>query len=183
MVDAEICTNLIAKAEKLARLYSRPVYLTFKAMSGNADLMQAIKFTQSILQKGKSLAKVAAGKIPCEFIPKGLGKYFYKEGDLQIKRYEFLMLQTIRNKVESGDIYIPDSFAFKSFDEDLIPLEYWNNNQEAIIDSIDVPKLKQPVGDLLKELIIKLEQKFKKVNESILRGENMYGPQAYWAAE
>jgi len=150
------------------------VHLTFKGMSGNTDLIQAIDFTKPILAKGKSLTKVAIEEIPCLFIPNHQKKYFYKDGVLLVKRYEFYMLQTIRNRIESGDIFIPDSFVFKSFDQDLIPKEYWQRNKTAILESIEAPRLRMPIKELLEELKQELDAKFKRVNESILKGENKY---------
>lgn len=150
------------------------LHLHLKGMTGNAEIMQAIEYSKSILLKGKTVIKVPISEIPCGFIPPHLKRYFYKDGVLQIKRYEFLMLQTIRNKIDSGDIFVPDSFTFKSFDQDLIPKQYWEENGETILDDIDVPKLKQPVSELLEELKQKVEAKFKKVNQSILKGENKY---------
>lgn len=150
------------------------LHLQLKAMTGNVEIVKAIDSAKSILLKGKTFIKTPISELPCGFIPPHLKRYLYKGGVLQIKRYEFLMLQTIRNKIDSGDIYIPDSFTFKSFDQDLIPEQYWKNNQEAILKDIDAPKLRQPIGELLEELKEKVEQKFKKVNRSILKGENKY---------
>lgn len=138
------------------------LHLHLKGMTGNAEIMQAIDYTKSILLKGKTVLKVPISEIPCGFIPPHLKRYFYKDGVLQIKRYEFLMLQTIRNKIDSGDIFVPDSFAFKSFDQDLIPLQYWKENKETILNDIDVPKLKQPVKELLEELKQKVAAKLKR---------------------
>jgi len=150
------------------------VHLTFKGMSGNTDLMQAIDFTKPILAKGRSLVNVKIDQIPCLFIPNHQKKYFYKDGVLLVRRYEFYMLQTIRNRIDSGDIYIPDSFVFKSFDQDLIPKEYWQRNKKAILESIEAPRLRMPIKELLADLKEELEAKFKRVNESILKGENKY---------
>ena len=150
------------------------LHLTFKGMSGNTDLMEAIDFTKPILVKGKSLTKVAIEELPCLFIPNHQRKYFYKDGALLVKRYEFYMLQTIRNRIDSGDIYIPDSFVFKSFDQDLIPREYWQRNKQAILESIEAPRLRKPIKELLAELKQELAAKFKRVNESILKDENQY---------
>ena len=118
--------------------------------------------------------KMDLEEIPCLFIPTHQRKYFYKDGVLLVKRYEFYMLQTIRNRIESGDIYIPDSFVFKSFDQDLIPKEYWQRNKQAILESIEAPRLRMPVKELMAELKQELETKFKRVNESILKGENKF---------
>jgi len=150
------------------------LHLTFKGMSGNMDLMQAIDFIKPILAKGKSLTTVKIDQIPCLFIPNHQKKYFYKDGVLMVKRYEFYLLQTLRNRIESGDLFIPESFVFKSFDQDLIPKEYWQRNKAAILGSIEAPRLKMPIKELLAELKQELAAKFKSVNESILKGENKY---------
>ena len=150
------------------------LHLTFKGMSGNTDLMKAIDYIKPILNKGKSLTKVSINLIPCLFIPNHQKKYLYKNGILLVNRYEFYMLQTIRNRIESGDVYIPDSFGFKSFDQDLIPKEYWQRNKVAILKSIETPRLRMPIKELLALLKQELEAKFKKVNKSILKGENKY---------
>jgi len=150
------------------------LHLTFRGMSGNTDLIEAIDYTKPILNKGKLLTQVAIDQIPCLFIPNYQKKYFYKNGILLVKRYEFYMLQTIRNRIESGDIYIPDSFVFKSFDQDLIPKKYWQRNKIAILESMETPRLRMPIKELLAELKQELEAKFKRVNESILKGENKY---------
>src|SRR5665811_1129677 len=150
------------------------LHLQLEGMTGNMEIIQAIDHAKSILLKGKTFIRIPISEIPCGFIPPHLRRYFYKDGVLQIKRYEFLMLQTIRNRIDSGDIYVPDSFTFKSFDQDLIPEQYWQDNKGTILEDIDVPKLKQPINELLEELKRKVERKFKKVDRSILKGENKY---------
>jgi TnpA family transposase len=148
--------------------------LELKGMSGTGDLMQAIEFVKPILLQGKPLSKILAEEFPCLFIPNHLKKYLYKDGNLIIARYEFFMLQTISDRIESGDIYIPDSFVYKSFDQDLIPEKHWNQNREAILKSTELPKLQQKPSEVLADLQKKLEAKFKKVNQSILKGENKF---------
>ncbi|MEL6256250.1 MAG: Tn3 family transposase [Bacteroidota bacterium] len=148
--------------------------LHFEALAGHTHLLNATKKLKELLSKSKPLTKVSPELFPCQFIAPHLKKYLYKNGILQVKRYEFLLLRSLRNKIESGDIFIPESFGFKSFDQDLISKSYWEANKTDIIARLDLPKLKQSPKEILSELESKLEQKFKKVNDAILKGKNEY---------
>ena len=109
--------------------------------------------------KGKSLARYRFEQIPKAFIPQGVKPYLYekdKDGNRSIQpdKYEFLVYRLLRNRLESGDIYVSDSLLFRSFDEDLIPRETWKRDKERILQDIDAPFLSKPMADVIRDMAV-----------------------------
>lgn len=88
-------------------------------------------------------------------------------------RYEYLTYRLLRNGLEAGDIYCPDSFRFRSFEDDLVSRERWQD-KDQLLTEIGLPLLKQPIKEHLYELKKTLEQRLKDVNGRITKGENRH---------
>lgn len=147
-------------------------HLTFKSNTPNDELIEAIGFAKELFEKGKRLNQIQENKLPTAFIPKSISPYLLKEKEkLCLSRYEFLLYQKLRNKIESGDIFVPESYGYKSFDQDLINGSYWDKNQDHIIGRLDLPKLKRPIEDLLANWRQQIETKYKALNYKLEKGK------------
>ena len=51
---------------------------------------------------------------------------------LRPDRYEFLVYRLLRNGVEAGDIFCRDSVHFRSFEDDLIDNDKWQDEDQLI---------------------------------------------------
>lgn len=174
---AEYATLSLAFKRNLRHLF---VGLEFTGRVENAPLLAATLFLQGILREDKSPRQVRPSKFPTAFIPKSLQRYLFvpaegkqKEKVLDVDRYEFLVYKLLRNALEAGDIYVQDSTEFRRFEDDLISDERWRA-KEAVLEEIGSPILLAPIEDTLKALREALETKFKRVNERIESGANLY---------
>jgi TnpA family transposase len=145
--------------------------LDFHNASNTTTLMETISAVKSIFKTGKTLNQVPIQEIPKKFIPQHLKKYIIHEGKLSSSRYEMLLYTTIRNQIEAGNLFIKDSFQHKSFEEDLLSDEKWEN-KEDILKSLDIPKLSKPIETLLSDWEKLIEEKYKVVNQALSKGEN-----------
>lgn len=145
--------------------------LDFHSVSRSTSLLSAITVVKSIFKTGKTLNQVSCKYLPKGFIPKHLNKYIIQENKVSASRYEMLLYTTIRNQVESGNLFIKDSLQYKSFEEDLLSDEKWKN-KEDILKKLDIPKLSKPIESLLDDWEKLIEAKYKVVNQALLKGEN-----------
>ncbi len=173
--------DFIATLSSTFKQNIRPLFmqLTFAGHKGDSTLIEAVEFLKKSFEIGKSLNRYSIDKIPKYFIPQSLKPYIYEykeKGEKHINpdKYEFLVYVQLRNRIEAGDVYISDSINFRSFEDDLIPIQTWQNNKAKILKEIDIPGLNKPMEELLKDLEKELETKYEEVNQRILSGENTH---------
>ena len=138
----------------------------------NKELIKAATFLKTLLKKGKTLKKAKVELIPRGFIPKYLQPYIFKRSGFVAARYELMLYQSLSKQLQGGNIFIEDSVSHQSLESDLIPLDYWKENKEQILNQIDLEKLFLTPEKLLAELKKDLESKIKTVNQTILKGDN-----------
>ncbi|MEW6737366.1 MAG: Tn3 family transposase [Acidobacteriota bacterium] len=77
----------------------------------------------------------------------------------------------LQHYLESGDVYVPDSNRFRSFEDDLIDNESWKN-KESLIQQLGLAFLSKPIEEILSELNKELETLLIEVNQRIEEGTN-----------
>lgn len=171
--------DLIASLALVFKPHLRPLLqqLSFAGHLQDAPLLEAVRFLETHFKEGRSLTRCRFDQIPKNFIPQSAKPYIYeKDADgrprIHPDKYEFLVYRLLRNRLEAGDIYVTDSLRFRSFDDDLIPRQHWQQNKEQILQSTDVPLLAKPMAEVLRELETELEALYERVNRRILSGEN-----------
>ena len=150
--------------------------IDFSATTTNKSLMTAVNFLKTALQKSKSLTQYKLSNLPRRFIPDRHRRYLYTTDDngkrqILADRYEFLIYQLLRNTLESGDVFCRHSVRFRSFEDDLLSDEQWEN-KEALIAQVGLSILNQTAEEHLAELKELLETRLKEVNQRIATGEN-----------
>jgi len=160
------------------KLRLRPILriLDFEAATSNHPLIPALRFLKTALQQEKPLTQYKADKIPCRFIPNTSSRYLYVktpqgEKQLLVDRYEFLVYRSLRNELQSGDIFCQNSVRFRSFEDDLLSDNQWRE-KDKLIDKVGLPTLTQAAEDHLAELSSLLEMRLGHVNQRIASGEN-----------
>jgi TnpA family transposase len=165
--------------------------LDFAGLDEDAPLLEAVTFLQDLLQQGKSPRQVKLAEFPTCVIPKSLQRYLYvrsekpKEKHLVVDRYELLVYRLLRNALEGGNIYVEASNEFRSFEDDLIKPERWEQ-KEAVLREIGAPVLSAPIQETLAAFHTELEATFTRVNERIANGENKHikvttkGEERHW---
>ena len=171
----------------------RPILQTvdWAAASGHTALIEAVQFLKDAFQKGRPLSQYPASALPLRFIPETARRYLYAhetngQRRLLPDRYEFLVDRLLRNGLEAGDVFCRDSVRFRSFEDDLLDDQTWQDKEQLIHDA-GLSLLKQPIQDHLAELEERLEARLAEVNQRIASGENDHveiikrGPQVRWA--
>ena len=161
---------------RLISLYLRPLcfHFRFDNNSKSSNLMEAIDFLkEELVTKKKVPAKIETKDLPCEFLAKNRRKFIKDEqGIIQLPKYEMALYQALRNKLEAGDVFIPDSFINKNLEEDLIPRAEWEVNKPTIIKKLDAPKILKSAEEVLQEWKNIIEPLYKRTNERIKKGLN-----------
>ena len=182
--------------DTLARQFKRhlrPILLAvdFAASKAQSPLIEAVAFLKEVFQKGKSLGQYSV--FPIRFIPNKTKRYLYRHNNqgqkhLLVDRYEFLVYRFLRNGLEAGDIFCRDSVRFRSFEDDLIDDQRWQQREQLIADT-GLTVLKQPIQEHLKSLEQRLEERIIAVNQRIASGENEHfqitkrGKQSSWTLQ
>ncbi len=167
--------------DKMANRFKRrlrPVLraLDFAAASANEPLLTAIHFLQAAFRDQKPLSQYEPDRRPLQFIPDHIKRYVYtvdKEGSrhMLMDRYEFLIYRLLRNSLEAGNIFCRDSVRFRSFDEDLVDDELWQE-KESLMVNLGLSILNKTAVEHLRELNQLLEERLITVNQRIAAGEN-----------
>lgn len=173
----------------------RPLLLAveFAASPAQAPLLEAVAFLKETLQQGKGLSQTPARTFPTRFIPVKLKRYLYAPAPhgrkhLLLDRYEFLLYRLVRQGLEAGDLFCRDSVRFRSFEDDLIDDQQWQN-KEALLATAGLPLLQQPMREQLATLEQVLEERLRTVNQRIAAGENAHfqlqrrSPQLQWTLQ
>jgi TnpA family transposase len=176
------------------KLNLRPIVQTseFAAISAHAPLIEAIQFLKTAFRKGKPLGQHRTDDFPVRFIPKAMSRYLYAPASAGLKaqplpdRYEFAVYRLLSHGLDAGDIFCRDSVRFRSFEDDLVDNERWQN-KDQLLNDIGLSLLKQPIREHLAELKQQLETRISEVNRRIDSGENKHfkikkrGKQTRWS--
>ena len=156
----------------------RPILLAVEvtASPGHTPLINAIQFLQGTFGKGRSLGQASPQAIPPRFVPAPAKRYLYAQDEhghrrLLPDRYEFLVYRLLRNGLEAGDIFCRDSVRFRSFEDDLVDDQRWQEKRPHLAD-MGLASLQQPIREHLAELATRLEARLTEVNQRIASGEN-----------
>ncbi len=151
--------------------------LEFTGHDEDAPLLEAVIFLQDLLRQGKSPRQAKPDAFPTGVIAKSVQRYLYTRGEqpkdkrLAVDRYEFLVYRLLRNGLEGGNVYVQASTEFRSFEDDLITAERWQE-KGAVLREIGAPILLAPIQETLAAFRTELDAKFTRVNERIANGEN-----------
>ncbi|MHC4244683.1 MAG: Tn3 family transposase, partial [Planctomycetota bacterium] len=169
--------------DKLAhqfKLNLRPVLsaIDFAASQSHASLIESVDFLKEAFGKGKSLSQYSPNRFPIRFIPDNTKRYLYEQEApgpkrLLVDRYEFLVYRLLRNGLEAGDIFCRDSVRFRSFEDDLIDDQQWQEKEKLIADT-GLLILNQPIRDHLATLEQMLEARIAELNRRIDKGLNQH---------
>lgn len=173
----------------------RPLLLAvdFGISASHTPLREAVEFLQATFRKGQTLGHVPLARVPLHFIPEATKRYLYSQhshNDRQLlpNRYEFLVYRLLRNGLESGDVFCRESVCFRSFEDDLLDDQRWQQKEQLVLDS-GLSLLRQPIQEHLAALELRLETRLAEVNQRIASGENSSvqlnsrNPQGRWTLQ
>ncbi len=147
--------------------------LAFKSHDPNNSLMQAVAFLKKTFSQNKSLHQVKAEAFPRKVIPAALRRYVYDDDTKHVHpdKYEFLIYRLLRDRLESGDVFVAESIKFKSFEEDLISKDEWKE-KDTLLQRLELPYIHEPIDKILASKEQEVEKKLKTVNDHIKHGLN-----------
>lgn len=162
----------------------------FAAISAHAPLIKAVEFLKAAFRQGKSLGQYRTDVFPVRFIPAAMKRYLFtqnapKQQRVLPDRYEFLVYRLLRQGLEAGDIFCRDSVRFRSFEDDLLDDQRWQQKDKLMAEA-GLVILQQPIQAHLAELGELLEARIAEVNRRIAAGENEHfqikrrGPHIHW---
>ncbi len=172
----------------------RPILqsVEWAASAAQAPLLEVVQFLKDAFEKGRPLSQYSALALPLRFIPDTAKRYLYApdadERRLLSDRYEFLVYRLLRHGLEAGNVFCRDSVRFRSFEDDLLDDEAWQD-KDKLIANTGLPLLKQPIREHLAELEQQLEDRLVEVNERITSGDNQHfktikrGSQVRWTLQ
>jgi TnpA family transposase len=173
----------------------RPLLLAvdFSMSASHAPLREAVEFLQATFRKGQTLGHVPLARVPLHFIPEATKRYLYRQHShsyrqLLPNRYEFLVYRLLRNGLESGDVFCRESVCFRSFEDDLLDDQRWQQKDQLVLDT-GLSLLRQPIQEHLTALEYRLETRLAEVNQRIASGANTSvqlnsrNPQGRWTLQ
>ena len=167
--------------EKMATRFKRqlrPILQAIEFASPQKDdsLIEVITFLKTAFQQSRTLGSYPLDSLPVKVIPKRMERHLYGASEdgirsLQVNRFEFLVYWLMRNALEAGDLYCRDSVRFRSFEDDLVDDQQWQN-KHTLIRQTGLSILEQPIQEHLAYLEQQLENRITEVNQRIISGEN-----------
>jgi TnpA family transposase len=172
--------DYIDQAARQFKLYLRPILhaVEFAASPPFDAVIEAVDFLKDAFEKGRTLSQSPAHAFPTRFIPDNQRRYIFTQAAngqrvVTADRYEFLVYRLLRQRLEAGDIFCCDSVRFRSFEDDLIDDQRWQQ-KTALIESTGLGILQQPIREHLAALEQQLESRIARVNQRIESGENAH---------
>ena len=164
----------------------RPVFsaLELQCIDLKDPLIEAVEFLKQAIKNGRPLASINSKNFPLRFANRRLKRYIEKSVRVKVKggrrkltqiqtnRYEFAVFSTLRQYLDSGDVFASNSFNFRSFEEDLVDEEYWQENMVRLVKELNQLLLSKSIEETLAELKVELEALIVAVNKRIAEGKN-----------
>ena len=168
--------------DKLARQFKRhlrPVVasLDFQTSSSQHPLLEALAFLKTVFKTKKPLSQSPESDFPLAFASQQQRRYLYAEQGgkkvLLADRYEYLVYQQLRAKLEAAELYCRESNRYRSFEDDLVDDKTWRN-KDILLAEAGLGHLTRPVEAQLDELEQLLEAKLLAVNGRLETGNNPF---------
>ncbi len=109
--------------------------IDFESEVTDDPLIAALRFLKASFDSGKSLAKISQEDFPKNFIPNNLAAYLYESPErknLNIHKYEFLVYSQLQKNIDTGRIFVNNSFSFKSLNTDLLGKTLWKRKEKIL---------------------------------------------------
>ncbi|MBX2840621.1 MAG: Tn3 family transposase [Flammeovirgaceae bacterium] len=144
--------------------------LHFDGVASQEKLLKAIDELQAVVNLKKKLTQKLFPAYQ-EVIPPRLETHICPKDNLYPPRYECYLYQSLRNKLESGDILVNESLRYRSFEQDLISPQAWKD-KETLIRKSGLEILQTSPQEILKDWKKRLENGYKTLNDGIRQGKN-----------
>ncbi len=156
--------------------------LDFDCHNSSLPLIKALTFLKKMWNSKKSLKQIDEAQFPKECIPEGLLPYLYDKVSFKVDEqmlikkvfnvhaYEFMVYGQLANGIDSGSVFINNSYSFKSLAEDLLP--DWQANKTEILEKLNNQMLNTPIKEQLQSFKDEFDPLILAVNQRIANCEN-----------
>ncbi|MEO8401511.1 MAG: Tn3 family transposase [Gammaproteobacteria bacterium] len=166
--------NIINKLASRFKLHLRPLamMIDFSSVTPNSPWLAALDWLRIVFSEQDSLNQCPLSECPVNTIPKRLHAFLLeinRENQttrLNADRYEFWIYRQLRKRLNSGELYLEDSVYHRSLTQELVSLK----EKDAILESIDIPALRQPIKERLDALFSELHELWVFFNNEISAG-------------
>jgi hypothetical protein len=136
----------------------RPVLraVQFAAPSARHPVLEAVQFLTRAVQHGEPLSHYPTDQFPVRCLSESLKRSVSSTDQAGHKRlcpdrYEFLVYRLLRDRLEAGDIFCRESTRLRSFDDDLLDDQQWQEKDRLLAET-GLPILTQPIEEHLAAL-------------------------------
>ena len=158
----------------------RPLFKVLEFSCTDDKLAKALIFLRLHLNADKPFKDYDYQDIPLDFFPKALKKHLtYKvqvDGQTVKKvdgdRFETMVYYQLKSGMANTTVFIKDSHCYRALEDELIGIDDWNQNKQAILKQLNMPLLTLDIVELLGQLETSIQAKYTLVNQRIENGEN-----------
>jgi TnpA family transposase len=111
---------------------------------------------------------------PMNFVSANWQKVTVQNGAFHQQNYELCVLSVLKDRLQSGDVYLDLSRKFTNLESLLIEKNHWKTNQERICQELSLPNLADKIDEKVKELaelLPKLSEKLAQATDIRLENE------------
>jgi TnpA family transposase len=153
----------------------RPLAMTtdFSSTDTQNPWLMALNWMKTVFSRQQTLAQRPVSEIPADTIPNRLRPHLLildEEGNatgIRADRYEFWIYRQIRKRFDINELYLNDSVVNRRFSDDLVSME----QQADVLKKLDIPWLRQPLGESIDALYAELSQQWKLFDRELRQGK------------
>ena len=151
---------IVSKLAGRFKLHLRPLAMAIDFISTvpNSPWLATLAWFRTVFSQQQSLTQRPLKECPEGTIPKRLRPFLLETNPenqitkLNADRYEFWIYRQLRKRLSTGELYLEDSFYHRSLMHELVSLE----EKDSILQSLDIPALRQPIAVQLDGLFSEL---------------------------
>ena len=147
--------------------------LDFSGTASDSPWLAALRWMKTVFARQQRLAQRPVDEIPENTVPKRLRPYLLvcdadgKATGLRGYRYEFWIYRQLRKRLDTGELYLDDSFQYRSFSDELVVLD----RQAAVLKELDIKWLNQPVDTALDSSLAELSKQWSAFDCELRQGK------------
>jgi TnpA family transposase len=124
--------------------------LSFESHEEDNTLLKAIEVFRAL---NTTKRRTLPDDVPVDFVPDNWQRFVAPEGQPKRRAYELCTLSTLRDKLRSGDIYLPNSRRYTDPETFLIPRSEWLTLRTDVCQQLDLdPTGKARLSERAQEL-------------------------------
>ena len=143
--------------------------LDFSSTANDSPWLATLLWMKMVFARQQRLGQRPVGEIPEHTVPKRLRPFLLvsdadgKATGLRGDRYEFWIYRQLRKRLDTGELYLDDSFQYRRFSDELVALD----RQTAVLKELDITWLNQPVDIALDTSLAELNKQWHAFDQEL----------------